>query len=394
MEIAKTMTTEKQHSMLSPSSAHRWLNCTPSAKCETQYADEGSVYAAEGTAAHAVAAAAVARMVGHPKADKFENERKSAIEKMDDSDISEMEEYGENYAVFVKNVFEDMRERINTPWVDIEARLDMSEWVPECFGTVDCALVADGELHIIDFKYGRGVRVEAEDNPQLKLYALGMLGEYDLEYGIEKVKMTIWQPRLKHFATTEMSARDLYEWGEEYVRPLAEVAWRGLGSFQCGRWCKFCKHVPNCNQIDSLAGVAYSIDIDRQDARSLGEVCLPMVGPLELWISSVKEIAMKKMVQGETVPGYKLVRKRSQRKIIDPIRAAIELQHAGCDAADLFQPAKLRPLGELEKQFGKKKINDLIGHYILKPEGEMTIAALSDSREEADSSRWFEGIEV
>ena len=226
-----------KHALLSASSSKRWLSCTPSARLEEQFKDEpgGSVYAEEGTAAHALA----------------EHKLKKALKRRSKRPVSdyhcdEMEECTDGYVAFAMEQVELARQECKDPVVLIEQRLDYSAYVPEGFGTGDLLIVADHVLTVIDLKYGKGVAVDAEWNPQMMLYGLGALELFDALYDIEVIRMTIYQPRLESVSTWEISVKDLMEWVEMELKPKAVLAIKGEGEFHSGDWCRFCKAKNTC----------------------------------------------------------------------------------------------------------------------------------------------------
>ena len=224
-----------RHAVLSASSSHRWLHCNPSARLELEFEDRETEAAAEGTAAHALA---------EHKLRKALKMRSTRPVSKYDSD--EMEMYTDGYLEFVLEAFEEARQDCPDPKVLIEQRLDFSCYVPDGFGTGDCLIVADKLLHIIDLKYGQGVLVNAEDNPQMMLYALGALRIFDCLYDIETVSMTIYQPRRENVSTWVISVTDLREWAEKTLKPKAELAFKGEGDYCPGTWCQFCKAAVKC----------------------------------------------------------------------------------------------------------------------------------------------------
>ena len=225
------------HSLLSASSSHRWLHCPPSARLCEGYDDKGSNFAAEGTDAHALCEYKLRAALGM--------EAKDPTEDLSWYD-AEMEESANGYAAFVMELVEEAKKNCSDPVVLIEQRLDYSRYVAEGFGTGDCVIIADGTLHIVDFKYGRGILVEAEDNPQMMLYALGALELFDCLYDIDTVSMTIFQPRRGNVSTYTLSKADLYEWADTVLATAAELAWSGEGEYHCGEWCQFCKAKADC----------------------------------------------------------------------------------------------------------------------------------------------------
>lgn len=229
----------KNHALLSASASHRWLNCPPSARLCENYDDKGSDFATEGTEAHALCEFRLKEALGIPT----ENPIPTLTQYSE-----EMEDCATGYAAFVTETVEKARQTCRDPVVLIEQRLDYSNYVRDGFGTGDCIIVSDGVIHIIDYKHGRGVLVEAEENPQMKLYALGALELFDGIYDIETVSMTVYQPRRGNIGTYTVSKSDLLDWAEQVMKPIAELAYCGEGQFACGEWCQFCKAKTDCRK--------------------------------------------------------------------------------------------------------------------------------------------------
>ena len=220
------------HAILSASSSKRWLNCTPSARLEQNFPNESSVYAEEGTAAHAL---------GEYKLRKYLHER--VRRPTSEFDTDEMDANTDIYAEYIISTVERIRETCPHPLVMVEERLDYSYLVPQGFGTGDCVIIADGTLYVMDYKNGKGVFVSCDHNPQMMLYALGAYHAYGYLYSITKVSMTIIQPRLENISTFECSVEELLDWAENYVRPRARLAFEGKGEQVPGDWCRFCRAV-------------------------------------------------------------------------------------------------------------------------------------------------------
>lgn len=223
------------HAVLSASGSHRWLNCTPSARLELEFENTGSEAAREGTAAHALCEHKLKRAL-HMRSRR----------PVSDYDSDEMEECTDAYVDFVMEQYEAAKQVCEDPVILIEQRLDFSCYVPYGFGTGDCLIISDDRLHIIDFKYGMGVLVEAEDNPQMKLYALGALAVYDALYDIREVSMTIFQPRRENVSTWTIPVEDLKAWAENELKPRAKMAYDGEGEYLPGEWCTFCRAAVRC----------------------------------------------------------------------------------------------------------------------------------------------------
>lgn len=182
----------KKHALLAASSSERWLACPPSARLTENYADDESSYAAEGTLAHSIAES------------KLQLYLKKTRKKVN-CDDAEMDEMTDMYVQFITEIYEAAKQNCDDPLLLTEQKVDFSRFVPEGFGTADTILVSDGIMHLVDFKYGKGVPVYAEDNSQLKLYALGALEMLGFLYDITVIRMTIFQPRLDNTSTTEIS---------------------------------------------------------------------------------------------------------------------------------------------------------------------------------------------
>ena len=382
----------RQHALLSPSSAHRWLMCTPSAMHESRMPDESSVFAREGSLAHAICARTILRRLGRDT-EEADSEILGLHEEFEEG-IEEMQEHADTYADVVLRTFGEELDADKGAEIHIETPLDLDEWAPGSFGTSDAVVVGRDTLHVFDFKYGRGVQVDAEGNAQMRLYALGALDEFCVGRDIRTVRMTIVQPRVGGLSAATMSRDALLHWGTETLRPLAEVAARGLGARRAGRWCKFCRAVTECEALDHVASSAMIIDINRQDARSLGETCLPMCGPLEQWVEDVRSRALTMLIRGEDVPGYKAVRKRGRRVITDPDALGAKLESVGVEPERIYRPRELKTLGDLEKTVGKKAFATLAGELVSKKEGELTIAEATDRREADTGAGAFDGIEI
>lgn len=265
--------------------------------------------------------------------------------------------------------------------------MDFSKWVPGGFGTSDVVIIADGVLHIIDLKGGQGVRVDAEDNPQLKLYALGAYEAFDMLYDIHQVKMIIIQPRLDHISSSELVIEDLLEWAENYVKPRAELAFNGEGDFVTGNHCKFCKAKATCRarakeQLDLMKYELQSPELFTDE--ELGEL-LTKVGKLVEWVKDISDYMYEQATEkGKHYEGWKLVEGRSTRKYSDTIAVAKALTTAGYDEALIYEK-NLLTITAMEKALGKKVFNELIGHLIEKPTGKPVLTPVEDKRPEINT---------
>lgn len=364
-----------KHAILSASGAHRWMNCTPSARLELEFDDNSGEAAAEGTAAHALSE--------HKLRKALKMRSKKPVSPYDSD---EMDNYTDGYVEYVLEVIEQAKQTCSDPLILIEQRLDFSKYVPDGFGTGDCVIIADGTLHIIDFKYGQGVLVSAEDNPQMKLYALGVLGLFDGIYDIEMVLMTIYQPRRENISTSTVSKESLYRWAEEVLKPKAELAFAGDGNYCPGEWCQFCRAAVKCRARAEakmkLATFEFALPPLLSD-EEIAEI-LSSIGDLTRWTNEIIAYATDAAVNhGKKWPGFKVVEGRSNRKYKDEEAVAEAAKNAGY--RDIYKQS-LITITEMEKLMGKTKFNEVIGGLIMKPPGKPTLVPVSDKRPEMNTS--------
>ena len=359
----------KTHAILSASSSHRWLNCPPSARlCET-YEEKGSDYAAEGTDAHSLCEYKLRKALGMEAIDPTEhltwyNE--------------EMEDCADGYASYILELAEATKETCTDPVVLVEQRVDFSRWVEQGFGTSDAIIIADGTLHVIDYKHGLGVLVEADHNPQMMCYALGALELFDCIYDIDTVAMTVYQPRRQNVSTFEMSKDDLYRWADEVLKPTAELAFAGNGNFLCGEWCGFCKAKHECRARAeaNLMLAQYDFKLPPLLEDSEIEVILSRADQLVSWVNDIKEYALQQAISGKEWTGFKLVEGRSNRRYTDEAAVTQVVTDAGFDPYE----HKLLGITAMQKLLGKSRFDELLSPYIEKPQGKPTLVPASDKR--------------
>ena len=367
-----------QHALLSPSAAHRWMNCTAAPRLEAAAPDEDSSYAQEGTLAHAYCAQKLKSFMGLDTAD----EAKEIAQLNDEYHTGEMDEYTDTYKTIVLEKFNAARSVTKDAQLLIETRLDFSEYVPEAFGTSDATIIADGLMEVIDFKYGKGVRVSAVDNEQMKIYALGAYLKHSFEYRIDRVRMTIVQPRIDNLSEFEMSIPDLLKWADEVLRPKAVEAFSDHGIQNPGEWCQFCKVKCGCK---ALAEKCTSIAQGNPDPglitpKKMAADILPWLAIIKSWVSSMEDYTLQQALAGVSYPGYKLVEGRSNRKITDDKAVIALLSKEGYDESEYMKPAVLCGIGDLEKLVGKKRLAVLCADYITKPQGKPTLTTSDDKR--------------
>lgn len=357
------------HAVLSASGSHRWLNCTPSARLELEFENTGSEAAREGTAAHALCEHKLKRAL-----------RMRSRRPVSDYDSDEMEECTDAYTEFVMEQYEAVKQVCKDPVILIEQRLDFSCYVPDGFGTGDCLIISDDRLHIIDFKYGMGVLVEAEDNPQMKLYALGALAVYDALYDIREVSMTIFQPRRENVSTWTVSVDELKAWAENELKPRAKIAYDGEGEYLPGEWCTFCRAAVRCcaraEEKLRLAQTEFRMPPLLTDAEI--EDILAVLPDLTKWANEIAAYALDAALNhGKEWNGFKVVEGRSVRKYRDEAAVAVAAKEAGYK--DIYRQS-LIPLTEMQRLMGKDKFEEILGGLITKAPGKPTLVPLSDKR--------------
>lgn len=366
-----------KHALLSASSASRWLNCPKSVRLTEDIPDgESSSFAAEGTLAHAIAEDYLREYAtgkGRTVEDYVVPEKFKGNPLFYDGMYQDVTPYLE----YVVSTFEG-KSRVAT--LDVEARLDFSKYVPSGFGTGDAVIIDNGTLEICDLKFGKGVLVEAENNPQIMLYGLGALHAYDYIFDVKNVKMTIVQPRLDHVASFVLSADELRDWGNNTVSPIAKLAYNGQGDQKAGEWCRWCKIKATCKARAEKQGqtVAMMAEAELTD----DQICQILTASAEIkaWLSDIESHTVQRLSDGETLPGWKLVEGRSNRKIKEPEALAEKLLNCGVDAARIYKPQELQSLTALEKAVGKARFNELCGEFVYKPQGKATLVPESDKR--------------
>ena len=358
-----------KHALLSASASHRWLNCPPSALACAEAGERASPYAQQGTDAHTLCEYKVQKALGwHPK------DPTSSLETFD----AEMDYCSDEYANFVMEQYEQAKQLCPDPQIMLEEHLDYSRWVPEGFGTGDCIIVADKELHIIDYKHGLGILVECEGNPQLMCYALAAVDTYDGIYDIETVKMTIFQPRRDNVSTAVMSKEDLLKWAENTLAPTAALAIRGEGEFKAGDHCQFCKIKATCRTRaeHNLELAKYDFEMPANlDADEIAAI-LSRIDELISWGNDIKEYALQQALCGVDYPGYKVVEGKSNRRFTDNDAVAAAVTDAGYDPYE----KKLLGIAAMTSLLGKKKFDELLGGLIMKPPGKPTLVPNTDKR--------------
>lgn len=386
---------ERAHALLSASSAKKWINCPPSARLEDSIPEEESVYTKEGTLAHVICELKLQKLF----TDKNMTDRtyKNRLKKLQQDEFyaPEMEGYTDEYVDYVSNIAFSFPA---APFIAVEKRLDYSPWAPEGFGTGDCVIIYGNELHIIDFKYGKGIPVKAEGNYQLALYALGAYHEFGMLFPIEKVHLHIVQPRIPNTSSWSTALKELLDWGEIIVKPAAEKAFKGEGEFRPADYCNgdtenycrngFCKAYGRCRATaDKNMELLKAAWDEEQNQKKLppllsweeaGEL-LKKAMFLKSWVQELEKISLSELVAGGEVPGWKVVEGRSNRQLSDADAAFAELMEAGYEEAILYKREPIA-LGELEKTLSKEHKQNILSKYVVKPQGKPTLAPEDDAR--------------
>lgn len=395
------MPTPNAHALLSASSAHRWLNCTAAPHFEEQFPNGTSVYAEEGTLAHAVCELYARKHFTIMTKRKFNAE----LKKLKAQELFQ-EEMLKTAEAYVEYLTEKAMGYVSKPHVAMEVQVDLSDYIPSGFGTCDCIMVGGDTLHITDYKHGKGVSVSAVENPQMMLYALGALKLYGAVFGeqIKKVSMGICQPRLSDEASEyELSVEDLLAWGK-IIQPIAKEAFDGPGTFKPGDHCRFCKGKAQCRaraeQNTALEDFKDYIPVGKvaPEQQDLSPEARKVIGlppvlsddeigvllergkTLVQWYKDMQDYAVSALLGGKDIPGWKLVEGRSNRAFTDIDEAFKALVKVGYDEAALYD-RKPKTLSEVEKMIGKKSFGDILSDYVVKPKGKPTLVPLSDKRE-------------
>ena len=378
------------HAKLSASSAARWLHCPKSVVLTEGLPDKVSDFAREGTLAHSIAEQVLTEYKTYGRAVMMYPSVPSSVKK-DPLYYDGMVDDVKPYVDYVIDTFEAHGEGAV---LEIERRVDFSEWVPHGFGTSDALIISDGTLEVIDLKFGKGVMVDATENPQMMLYALGAYDANTYIYDIEKVRMTIVQPRLDHISTFEMSVDGLLAWANETVKPTAQLAYKGEGFQQAGDWCRWCKLKETCrvraNTMLDMTSLREKASLTDDEL----DYILSHAKEIQNWLSDVERGALERVAGGKPIKGWKLVEGRSNRKIADEGKLIVAMTQAGWGEDEIFKPKELQTLTNLEKLVGKKRFAEEFGDLVYKPEGKATLVPESDKRPElgtAENEFEFEG---
>lgn len=374
-----------KHALLSASSAARWLNCPPSVRLTENMPDTESIYAKEGTLAHEMCEIKLSGFIAPvPKrtiTTKLNKLKKSELYQ------PEMDTYTDVYVNYVKKLAMSFDSR---PGMFVEKQVDYSNYVPDGFGTSDCIIVCGKNLHIIDFKYGKGVPVSAEDNPQMKLYALGAVNLYQMFYPIKQIHLSIIQPRLDNISEWKISLEDLLSWGES-IKSIAQLAYDGKGEFKSGAHCKFCKIASTCRKRaeENLQLAQYEFAKPASTAKEgeatlsdseVGQV-LSQAQELKKWVEDLEKYALEAVLNGNKIDGWKAVEGRGSRSwSSDSEEIEHRLSSLGYPSSLAYE-RKILSVAQLEKVIGKDGFENF-SDLFEKSKGKPALAPKSDKRPE------------
>lgn len=356
-----------RHALLSASGSSKWLHCPPSAMLEKTFSDKETEYTREGTEAHAKAE------------EKLNNFLNGQIKAKVDCHDKEMDEATTDYRDYVLEVLNAELVMDPSAQLMVEEEVDYSPWAPGGFGTSDAIVISKSELHIIDFKYGKGVAVSAYKNSQLMLYAAGAMRFCELLSDFQNITIHIFQPRLGNIDTYSFTKDELKDWLETEVKPKAKDAFLGEGEFNPGEWCNFCKARHTCKkrayEMEELAAEHMGHVLSTNEIAHL----LPKLKDIAKWTKDLQDYALIQALNGTEYEGYKVVEGVSRRKIVDDLEAMRKLQKAGYQYTDITE-TKLKTLTDLKKLTGTKELPRILGDTLVKPPGAPTLVPVADKR--------------
>ncbi len=376
-----------EHALLSPSSAHRWLNCPLAPRLEAQLPKKPSTDADIGTLAHSVCEITAKKRFKKVKAAEYNKViKKLKADKLWDDEMLRTAE------VYTDHLAERAMKFEHEPYIAFEIKVDVSDYVPEAFGRCDCVMFGDGTLVITDYKNGKGVTVYADENPQLMLYALGALKLYKPIFGdtIQKIEICIDQPRLELYSNWTCTTDELLEWGTS-IKPKAEMAFMGFGEYHTGDWCRFCRANGVCKEqakqnmsaVDDFAGVVNQ-PVNVLSPEEISAI-LPRGQAFVEWLKKVEAQALNMALNGKPIPGYKVIEGSSSRTWSDQDKALETLLQSGIERAMIYDNVP-KSLAQLEKMLGKPKFNELVGSFVIKPPGKPKLATADDKHPEYKSA--------
>jgi len=371
------------HALLSASGSKRWLTCTPSARLEATLPEQkrqpGAFdFSQEGTTAHSLAEIKLRQYFGQIESQDYEKEY---------TEIKSTPYYNDDFEANVDNYVLYVRSQIgegNTPL--FEQRVDFSDWVPDGFGTADVVILSKHSIRVIDLKFGRGVPVNAQDNTQLRLYALGAYAKFKEEWpDIKEVSYTIHQPRLDSISTDGTTIIKLVDWANYFVKPKAKKAWAGAGEFLPGEHCQFCKAKAQCRARSDFNTELTRLEFRDPPLLDEDEISLVLskAQDLRTWVNDVEEHAVNRAVDSNIIPpGFKLTTSITHRRYVDQALAATVLEDKGLDKEVIWEKPKLKTIAAIKKLVPKSPIEAWLGDLIARPEGQPKLVRVKDDLKE------------
>ena len=366
------------HALLSASGSKRWLTCTPSARLEATLPEQkrapGSFdFSQEGTMAHALAEVKLRHYYGQIGIEEYEKEYE--IIKSTSYYDDDFEANVDNYVLYVRSQIGEG----DTPL--FEQRVDFSDWVPDGFGTADVVILSKHAIRVVDLKFGKGIPIHAQDNPQLRLYALGAWSKFKEEWpDIREVSYTIHQPRLDSISTDGTSISKLVDWANYFVKPKAKKAWSGTGEFLPGDHCQFCRAKAQCRARSDFNSEIAKLEFRPAPLLDEDEMSLVLsrAQDLRTWVNDVEDYALEQAINNSVIPpGYKLATTVTHRKISDHALAATVLIEKGMDEKVIWEPPKLKSLASLEKI--NKQVMAHLGDLVIRPEGQPKLVKVKET---------------
>lgn len=371
---------DRKHALLSPSGAHRWMVCTPSAVLESKLPDNETDYAREGTLAHELAEGYLRLLLGGISQNEFdillEGVKTHRLYK------AEMLTYCHDYALYVHSIFVNLKKQYgDAVSIFIEIKINLRKYARGSYGHLDAAIAAPGMLFIFDFKYGQGVPVDAEENEQMMCYAIGCLEylKYVDDYNV--VSMCIFQPRINNISTWTIFKERLLKWVREELTPSALLAFNGQGKYVAGEHCKFCRAKATCRTLaahvkELTDGMNYELPgllLTKEISKILNSTDFIID-----YLRSVKSHALSEALKGKKFPGFKIVEGTSRRVLIEQkkIIKRLSLLYEECD----YLNSDLKGIGDLENLIGKKDFDKVLGPYVIKPKGAPALVPDTDKR--------------
>jgi hypothetical protein len=371
------------HALLSASGSKRWLTCTPSARLEATLPEQkrqpGAFdFSQEGTTAHSLAEIKLRQYFGQIESEDYEKEY---------TEIKSTPYYNDDFEANVDNYVLYVRSQIgegDTPL--FEQRVDFSDWVPDGFGTADVVILSKHSIRVIDLKFGRGVPVNAQDNTQLRLYALGAYAKFKEEWpDIKEVSYTIHQPRLDSISTDGTTIIKLVDWANYFVKPKAKKAWAGAGEFLPGEHCQFCKAKAQCRARSDFNTELTRLEFRDPPLLDEDEISLVLskAQDLRTWVNDVEEHAVNRAVDSNIIPpGFKLTTSITHRRYVDQALAATVLEDKGLDKEVIWEKPKLKTIAAIKKLVPKSPIEAWLGDLIARPEGQPKLVRVKDDLKE------------